>query len=94
MLGFDGNIFLVWGRRWQYMVLTDGEGSAVGVTDDGSAVAILSEGTVILGRRQHRCDRQQGQHYHNQDGSTEESEGNTIITNRDRNAVVLVAERR
>ena len=48
MLGSDGDIIAA-GDVEGIMVLTDGNISAVVVTDDGSAVAILTEGTVILG---------------------------------------------
>ena len=48
MLGSDGNIIAA-GDVEGIMVLTDGEVSAVVVTDDGSPLAILPEGTVILG---------------------------------------------
>ena len=44
MLGSNGNIFTA-GDAECNVVLTDGEGIAVLVTEDGSAVAILPEGT-------------------------------------------------
>ena len=65
------------------MELTDGEGSAVVVTDNDSTVVILPEGTAILG---------------DGDGnivSTDvevESKGKIIITDGDENAIVLDAK--
>ena len=95
VLGSDGNI-ITGGVVEVNMVLTGGEGSAVVVTDDWSAVTILPECTVILGDGKGNIvvtdDEGNTITISLKDAAAEESEGKTIIIDSDVNAVVLVAK--